>query len=78
MPKTCPTCNGARRVRRTISRAWWQVLLLRPATVDELCGQCVGTGVIKGTPEEEQEVILQRQRQHKAKEIGRASCRERV
>jgi hypothetical protein len=68
MPKTCPTCNGAKRVRRTISRAWWQVLLLRPATVDELCGQCVGTGVIKGTPEEEQEVILQRQRQHEAKE----------
>jgi hypothetical protein len=31
------------------------VLLLLPEVVDELCGECVGCGVVKGSPEEEQE-----------------------
>lgn len=53
MTRTCPTCNGSRRVRRSVSRTWWQVLLLRPATVDELCGECVGTGVVRASPEDE-------------------------
>lgn len=53
MQKMCPTCNGSRRVRREISRPWWQVLLLRPAAVDESCRECGGTGVIKGSPEQE-------------------------
>ena len=53
MQKMCPTCNGSRRVRREISRSWWQVLLLRPAAVDESCRECGGTGVIKGSPEQE-------------------------
>jgi len=51
--KTCPTCNGSRRVRLEISRTWWQVLLLRPAAVDESCRACGGTGVIKGSSEQE-------------------------
>jgi len=62
MPRTCPTCNGLRRIQRDVRRAWWQVVLLRPAIVDELCGDCDGTGVVKGSPEEEQELEQQRQR----------------
>jgi hypothetical protein len=68
MPKTCPTCNGSRRVQRVTSRAWWQVLLLRPAIADELCVDCAGTGVVKGSPEEEQE--LEQRRQHHREELG--------
>ncbi len=57
MPKTCPTCNGSGRVRRDVSRK-----LLRSAVADELCGECLGCGVVKGSPEEEREFEQRRQR----------------
>lgn len=62
MPKTCPTCGGARRVQRQLRRAWWQVLLMCPSVSNELCDSCMGCGIVKGTPEEEREFEQQRQR----------------
>jgi hypothetical protein len=49
--------------------------LLRPSTVDELCGQCGGIGVVKGSPEEELE--FDRQRQHHLEEQRRKAAAER-
>jgi hypothetical protein len=67
MSKACPNCNGSRRIRRNTRRTWWQIVLLRPASLDELCPVCVGTGVVRG-PEEEKELSLQPQRHQEAKE----------
>src|ERR1022692_3082175 len=58
MPRLCPSCEGSRRIRRSISRAWWQVLLSRPSIVIEPCSTCGGAGVIKGSPEEEAVLAL--------------------
>jgi len=62
MPKTCAACDGSRRVQRKVDRAWWQVLLHQPGVLDELCPQCGGVGVVKGSPEEEREFAERRQR----------------
>ena len=51
---TCPTCKGARRVKRNLPREWWQVLLFRPSAVNELCSSCSGTGLIKSKAEKQE------------------------
>jgi len=52
------------------------VALLRPSSVDELCGQCGGVGLVKGTPEEGQ--TFERQRQHAIEEQGRRVAAEKA
>lgn len=76
MPKTCPTCGGSRRVGRAIDRSWWQTLFLRPTTVEELCTQCGGIGVVKGSTDEEQ--AFERERQRKLEELERKTLAGRV
>ena len=76
MPGTCTTCGGARRVKRQVGRTWWQVVLLRPSSVDELCGLCGGIGVVKGTPAEEQ--AFERKRQQAIEEQGRRAAAEKA
>lgn len=49
-----PACNGSRMVQRRIRRVWRQVLLLRLSIGDGLCVECGGTGLVKGSPEEEE------------------------
>jgi len=65
----CPQCNGVRKVERSVDRAWWQRLLMRPASVEAYCPACDGTGYIKGKPEEEAE--FERNRQEKVEEFNR-------
>jgi len=50
----CPTCRGSRRILRSVSRSWWEVLLQRPAEISELCSACGGIGVVKGVAREEE------------------------
>lgn len=76
MPKTCPGCNGSRRLKQDVRRSWWEVVLLRPAVVDELCGQCGGIGVVKGSPEQEE--AFERQRQRKLQERERTAAEEKA
>ncbi len=54
VPKTCPICDGARRISRRRERRWWEVLLQRPSMTEELCERCVGTGVVPASVEEEE------------------------
>jgi hypothetical protein len=50
--------------------------LLRPSIVDDLCAQCGGIGVVKGSPEEEQ--AFERQRQRNSGERQRIAAVEKA
>lgn len=76
MPETCKACNGSRRVQRRVERAWWQLLLLRPPIVDELCAECGGIGVVRGSPAEEHELELRRRRNRE--EQDRAAAEQKA
>jgi hypothetical protein len=74
VPKACPTCDGARRVSRTIHRTWWQALLHYSSTAEQLCQTCVGVGIVR-TPEEQQlylkELNEQRRKERESSELLR-------
>ena len=53
MPRLCTTCRGSKKIERTVDRTWWRVLLFRPSIMIGPCSACGGSGVIKGSPEEE-------------------------
>lgn len=69
MPFLCQQCSGTRKIQQTVDRAWWQKLLMRPASVEAYCPACDGTGSIKGTPEEEAQ--FERKKQENLAEFNR-------
>jgi hypothetical protein len=77
--KTCPECDGARRIQQSVQRSWWEVLLFRPATTDELCPNCVGAGWVFSSPDEEERIREESRRriESDAESKRQATARER-
>jgi len=59
MPFTCPACGGLKTIPTPITQTWWERLTGRPSLAMERCSSCNGYGLVKGTPEQEDEQQLQ-------------------